>query len=135
MAAFRGSHEPRAYAGGIIDVRQWWTKFCACGHGTRGIDDDLAPRSSAQLEFETEANLARGMPPDEARAAARRRSGNLTAIQERARDAWTFPRLESLAQDVRYGLRGMRRSAGFSLVVILTFALGASAPTRPSSAW
>ncbi len=42
----------------------------------------------------------------------------------RSRDAWGFPPLESLLKDIRYGLRGIRRSPAFSLIVILTLALG-----------
>ena len=67
------------------------------------------------------------MPPGDAEAAARRRLGNLTRIQENAREAWAWPRLETFAQALRYGLRGIRRSPGFALAVVLTLALGIGA--------
>jgi len=105
-------------------MRQWWSKLRAGMTGRTRIDDELAEEVRSQIEMETQDFMERGMTPEAARAAARRHFGNTTAVAEHARDAWTFGAVESLLRDVRYGFRAMRRSPAFSLVVILTFALG-----------
>ena len=105
-------------------MREWWSKIRRAVRRRRDLDDDLGAEMRSHLDFLIEENIARGMAPEEARFAARRHFGNLAATRERAREAWQFPRVETFLQDLRYGLRGIRRNPSFSLVVILTLALG-----------
>ena len=66
----------------------------------------------------------RGLSSEEARYAALRAFGNPTLIREQTHATWSWSWLESLARDLRYGFRGMRRNAGSTLFAILIVGLG-----------
>ncbi len=79
------------------------------------------------LEEQTRENLAAGMPPEEARAAALRLFGNPLLLREQARAAWPWQALEQCMRDLRQGVRRLGRSPGFSLSVVLILGLGVGA--------
>src|SRR5215471_9573934 len=81
------------------------------------------------VEMKAEENLAAGASTEEARYAARRQFGNQILLREMSRDMWSFRLLETLARDLRYGLRIMVRNFGFTAVAVLTLTLGIGAST------
>ena len=85
---------------------------------------DIEEELRAHVEMATEESLKRGLPPDEARAAALKSFGNLGRNTELGYDIRGGGWLETLWQDVRYGTRMLFKNPGFTLVAIITLALG-----------
>jgi putative ABC transport system permease protein len=92
-------------------------------------ESDLTREIASHLQLLEDRFAAQGMALSEARLAARRAFGNVAHYKDETRDMWTFPSLDSIRQDVRYAVRTLWRSPGFSLVAIGVLALGIAGNT------
>jgi hypothetical protein len=95
----------------------------------RRREDDLREELQFHIDEEAKEHQAEGLTSASARFSARRDLGNLTLVQEETRAVWTWTWLEQLAQDCRYGVRTMAANKTFSLLAILSLALGIGANT------
>ena len=93
----------------------------------RRFRDELDEEMQLHLELRQQQQIALGLRPEDSRTAAMRRFGNTTRIWERSQMVWGWGWLESLLQDVVYGIRAMLRSPVLTMVALLSLALGIGA--------
>src|SRR6516164_3482231 len=93
----------------------------------RRLYSELSEEIQAHLDEKTEELEAGGMSREEARHAARREFGNVGVAEENAREVWRWPSIEDFLLDVRYGLRTLCHNPVFTVVGLLTIAIGIGA--------
>src|SRR5215470_16248734 len=88
------------------------------------FDRELEEEMRLHLEMKAQENAQAGMEPEDARYAAERQFGNQTLLQEVSREMWGVRSIETLFQDLRFGIRMFLKSPGLTAVLILTISMG-----------
>jgi len=104
-------------------LRAWFCRFAGLFHKGRS-DAEMAEEMQAHVDLLTERNIAAGMSPKDASNAALKQFGGVEQAKEAAREQRVWRWADEFAQDVRFGVRMLRRTPGFSFLAVLCLTLG-----------
>src|ERR1700735_5366873 len=114
-------------------LRALWMRLSGLLHKAEG-EDDLEAELASHVAMHIEDGIRAGLSPAEARRQALIRLGGVEQTRQAYRERRTLPWIEELLQDVRFGVRMMTRNKGFTVVAIVTLAIGIGA-TATAFTW